>query len=161
VRSAGRSFHPGTRSHHSVLIIAPLKLSKLNYGWNNKGYSGYPLKKMTPKERDIEKLKNKITESENTLKTANQNGPLIVAFFGIVSCLTFVMGLSVGFFILGLILVLSAVVWAYFKTQKAVKLKDAIFVYKMEIYRIENKPWQGDANLAVLSAHPENSCKQL
>ena len=95
---------------------------------------------LTPKERDIEKLKNKISESENTLKTANQNGPLIVAFFGIVSCLIFVMGLSIGFFILGLILVLSAVVWAYFKTQKAVKLKDAIFVYKMEIYRIENKP---------------------
>ena len=95
---------------------------------------------MTPKERDIEKLKNKIHASEITLKTANQHGPLIVAFFGIVSCLIFVMGLRVGFFILGLILVLSAVVWAYFKTQKAVKLKDAIFVYKMEIYRINNKP---------------------
>ena len=95
---------------------------------------------MTPKERDIKELKKKIEESENTIKTANQNGPLIVAFFGIVSCLIFVMGLSIGFFILGLILVLSAVVWAYFKTQKAVKLKDAIFVYKMEIYRIENKP---------------------
>ena len=50
------------------------------------------------------------------------------------------MGLSVGFFILGLILVLSAVIWAYFKTQKAEKLKDAIFVNKMEIYHIENKP---------------------
>jgi len=95
---------------------------------------------MTPKERDIEKLKNKINESENTLKTANRNGPLIVGFFGIVSCLTFVMGFSVGFFILGLILVLSAVVWAYFKTQNAVKLKNAIFAYKMEIYRINNKP---------------------
>jgi len=95
---------------------------------------------MTPKERDIEKLKNKINESENTLKTANRNGPLIVGFFGIVSCLIFVLGLSIGFFILGLILVLSAVVWAYFKTQKAVQLKNAIFVYKMEIFRIENKP---------------------
>jgi len=95
---------------------------------------------MTPKERDIEKLKNKIAASENSLKTANQKGPRIVAFFGIVSCLTFAMGFRVEFFILGLILVLSAVVWAYFKTQKAVKLKDEIFVYKMEIYRIENKP---------------------
>jgi len=95
---------------------------------------------MTPKERDIEKLKNKISESENSLKTANQHGPLIVAFFGIVSCLTFILGLSAGFFILGLILVLSAVIWAYFKTQKAVKLKNAIFGYKMKIYRIENKP---------------------
>lgn len=95
---------------------------------------------MTPKERDLEKLKNKITESENMLKTANQNGPLIVAFSGIVSCLAFVLGLPVGFFILGLMLVLSAVVWAYFKTQKVVQLKNAIFVYKMEIYRIENKP---------------------
>jgi hypothetical protein len=95
---------------------------------------------MTPKERDIENLKNKITESEYTLKTANRNGPLIVAFFGIVSCLTFVMGLSAGFFLLGLILVLSAVVWAYFKTREAVKLKESIFHDKMEIYRIENKP---------------------
>ena len=95
---------------------------------------------MTPKERDIAELKNKIAESEQKLKTANQHGPLIVAFFGIVSCLTFILGLSAGFFILGLILVLSAVIWAYFKTQKAVKLKNAIFGYKMEIYRIENKP---------------------
>jgi hypothetical protein len=95
---------------------------------------------MTPKERDIEKLKEKINESEHTLKTANQNGPLIIAFFGIVSCLSFVLGSGVGFFILGLILVLSAVVWAYSKTQKAVHLKNAIFMHKMEIYRIENKP---------------------
>jgi hypothetical protein len=95
---------------------------------------------MTPQERDIEKLKNKIHEAETTLKTKNQNGPVIVAFFGIISCLAFGMGLSIGFFILGFILVLSAVAWAYFKTQEAVKLKDAIFVYTMEIYRIENRP---------------------
>ncbi len=74
------------------------------------------------------------------LKTATQHGPLIVAGIGIVSCLTFFMGLSIGFFILGLLVILSAVVWAYFKTQQAVKLKNAIFGYKMEIYRIENKP---------------------
>ena len=95
---------------------------------------------MTPKERDIEKLKHKIQESENMLKTANQHGPLIVAGIGIVSCLTLIMGFSIGFFIIGLLVILSAVIWAYFKTQKVVKLKDAIFGYKMEIYRIENKP---------------------
>jgi hypothetical protein len=117
-----------------------LNVSKLNYGCTVKGYSGYEREIMTPKERDIEKLKNKITESENSLKTANQHGPRIVAFFGIVVCLTFVLGSGVEFLILGLILVLSAVVWAYFKTQKTVQLKNAIFVYKMEIYRIENKP---------------------
>jgi len=39
---------------------------------------------MTPNERDIEKLKNKIAESKNTIKTANQNGALVVAFAGIV-----------------------------------------------------------------------------
>jgi hypothetical protein len=42
---------------------------------------------MTPKERDIEKLKNKIGESENKVKTANQNGPLVVAFVGIMALL--------------------------------------------------------------------------
>jgi hypothetical protein len=95
---------------------------------------------MTPKEKDIEGLKNKIEESENTLKTLNQNGPLVVAFAGIGVCLTLVMGLSVGFFGIGFIMVLSAVVWAYFKTREAVKQKEAIFLYKMEIYRIEKKP---------------------
>ena len=94
---------------------------------------------MTPKERDIEKLENKIEESENTLKTANQNGPLAVAFIGIVVCLFPGMGFGVEFFVIGLIVVLLAVVWAYFKTREAVKLKEAIFLYKMEIYRIENK----------------------
>jgi hypothetical protein len=95
---------------------------------------------LTPKERDIEKLKNKIQESENMLKTVNQNGPFVIAGIGIVSCLTFFMGFNSGFFVLGLFLILSAVIWAYFKTQQAVKLKNAIFGYKMEIYRIENKP---------------------
>jgi hypothetical protein len=95
---------------------------------------------MTPKERDIKELKNKIEESENTLKTVNQKGPLVVAFAGIVVCLTLVMGLSVGFFGIGFIMVLSAVVWAYFNTREAVKQKEAIFLYKMEIYRIEKKP---------------------
>ena len=94
---------------------------------------------MTPKERDIKELKNKIKESENTIKTANQNGPLAVAFIGIVLCLFPVMGFGVEFFVIGLIIVLLAVVWAYFKTREAVKLKEAIFLYKMEIYRIENK----------------------
>jgi tellurite resistance protein TehA-like permease len=95
---------------------------------------------LTPKERDIEKLQQKIQESENMLKTANQHGPFIIAGIGIVSSLTFFMGFSIGFFVLGLLLILSAVIWAYFKTQQAVKLKNAIFGYKMEIYRIENKP---------------------
>jgi hypothetical protein len=95
---------------------------------------------MTPKERDIEELKHKIEEAEHTLKTVNQMGPLVVAFAGIAVCLTFFMGLSVGFFGIGFIMVLSAVVWAYFKTREAVKQKEAIFLYKMEIYRIEKKP---------------------
>jgi len=94
---------------------------------------------MTPKERDIEGLKNKIGESENKLKTVNQNGPLVVAFVGIVLFLTPVMGLPAGFSGIGFIMVLCAVVWAYFKSKEAVKLKEAIFLYKMEIYRIERK----------------------
>ena len=48
---------------------------------------------MTPEERDIKELKNKIEESEHTLKTVNQKCPLVVAFAGIVVvCLTLVMG---------------------------------------------------------------------
>ena len=87
---------------------------------------------MTPKERDIEKLKNKINESENTLKTANQNGPLMVAFVGIVLILfTPVMGFGVEFVVIGLITILLAVVWAYFKSTEVVALKEAIFRYKM------------------------------
>ena len=93
---------------------------------------------MTPRERDIEKLRNKIEESENTLTTANQNGPLGVAFVGIVVIFfTPVVGFGVEFFVLGLIMVLLAVVWAYFKSSEVVAQKEAIFRYKMEIYKIE------------------------
>ena len=96
---------------------------------------------MTPKERDIEKLKNKIEESENTLKTANQNGPLVVAFVGIILIFfTPVMGFGVEFFIIGLIVVLLAVIWAYFKSTEVVALKEAIFRYKMLLYKIERNP---------------------
>ena len=95
---------------------------------------------MTPKERDIKELKNKIEEYENTIKTANQNGPHAVAFIGIVLCLFPVMGFGVEFFVIGLIIVLLAVVWAYFKTREVVAQKEAIFRYKMELYKIEKKP---------------------
>ncbi len=93
---------------------------------------------MTPKERDIEKLKNNIEESENRLKTANQNGPLVVAFIGsVVLFFTPVMGFGVEFFVIGLMIVLSAVVWAYFKSRDIVALKEAIFHYKMDLYKLE------------------------
>jgi uncharacterized membrane protein len=95
---------------------------------------------MTPQERDIEKLKNKIEDSENKLRTANQNRPLVLAIFGIIACLTFILGLSAGFFVMGLIMILVAVVWSYLKSRELVALKQAIFRYKMDIYRIENKP---------------------
>ena len=96
---------------------------------------------MTPRERDIEKLRNKIEESENTLTTANQNGPLVVAFVGIILMFfTPVMGFGVEFFVIGLIMVLLAAVWKYFKTREAVKLKETIFLYKMKLYKIEKNP---------------------
>jgi hypothetical protein len=95
---------------------------------------------MTPKERDIERLKNNITKSEKMLKNANQHGPLVVACVGILLCLTLVTGVSLWFFGIGFILVLSAVVWAYFRIKETVKLKESIFHDTMEIYRIENKP---------------------
>jgi len=95
---------------------------------------------MTPKERDIAELKNKIAGSEEKLKNAHQHGPLVLACVGIALCLTLVTGLSLWFFGIGFILVLSAVVWAYFRTKETVKLKEAIFHDTMEIYRIENKP---------------------
>jgi len=71
---------------------------------------------------------------------ANQKGPLVVAVLGILLCLTLFAGVSVGFFAVGLILILSAVVWAYTRTREMVKQKESIFLNKMEIYRIENKP---------------------
>jgi hypothetical protein len=95
---------------------------------------------MTPKERDIRKLIDKIEKSENAIKTANQNGPLTVAFIGIVLCLFPVMGFGVEFFVIGLIIVLLAVLWAYFKTREVVAQKEAIFQYKMALYKIEKKP---------------------
>jgi hypothetical protein len=95
---------------------------------------------MTPKERDIRKLIDKIEKSENAIKTANQNGPITVAFIGIVFCLFPVMGFGVEFFVIGLIIVLLAVLWAYFKTREVVAQKEAIFQYKMELYKIEKKP---------------------
>ena len=95
---------------------------------------------ITPRERDIVELKNKIEESESKLKRANQKGPVVVAVLGILLCLTLFTGVSVGFFAVGLILILSAVVWAYTRTRETVKQKESIFLNKMEIYRIENKP---------------------
>ena len=56
---------------------------------------------MTPKERDIKELKNKIEVSENTIKTANQNGPLVVAFIGIaIIFFTLAMDFGVEFLLL-------------------------------------------------------------
>jgi len=57
------------------------------------------------------------------------------------------MGLSVGFSILGLFMILSAVVWAYFKTQEAVKLKDAIFRIKWRSTVLRTNPDPGNTNL--------------
>ena len=63
-----------------------------------------------------------------------------LSLVGIVLILfTPVMGFGVEFFFIGLILVLLAVLWAYFKTREVVALKEAIFIYKMKLYRIENK----------------------
>ena len=96
---------------------------------------------MTPRERDIEHLKNKIEEAENKIKTANQNGPLVITGIGIIVIFfTPVMGFSVEFFIMGLIIVLFAVVWAYFKSKEVVAQKEAIFRYKMDLYKIERNP---------------------
>ena len=50
-------------------------------------------------------------------------------------------------------MVLSAVVWAYCKTREAVKQKEAIFLYKMEIYRLEKKPERMTPS-RVHSCHP-------
>jgi hypothetical protein len=50
------------------------------------------------------------------------------------------MGFGVEFFLFGLIMVLSAVVWAYFKLKEVIALKEAIFRYKMELYKIVKNP---------------------
>jgi Zn-dependent membrane protease YugP len=99
---------------------------------------------MTPKEQRIEDMKNRITESKRALGFSRQVGPLVVLFFGIVLFLAAVMGFGVGFFGIGIITVLLAIVWAYAKSRDATQLKKEIFHYEWELYNIEKDLEKGN-----------------
>jgi Flp pilus assembly protein TadB len=94
-------------------------------------------KAMTLKEQRIEQMKNRIAESKRALGGSNQVGPLVVIFFGIGLFWASVMGFGVGFFGMGVITVLLAIVWAYSKSRNATQLKKEIYEYEWDLYNIE------------------------
>lgn len=95
---------------------------------------------MTPLERDIEKVKNKIKESEEKVRTINRLGPLGAASCGIVLIFfSLVMGFEVRFFSAGLLIILLAVIWGHLKSREVRALNEAIFHNKMRLYTLKKK----------------------
>lgn len=95
---------------------------------------------MTPKEQRIEQIKNRIAESKRDLEGSSQVGPIVIIIVGIVLFLTPMMGLGLGFFGIGVIIVLLGIVWAYSKSRQASQLKEVIFQYERELYNVEKEP---------------------
>jgi len=95
---------------------------------------------MTPLERDIEQLKIKIEQSDTKIKAINWNGPVAVGVGSIVIIFfTFIMGFDVTIFFIGLIIALSAVIWADRKSKEMKVLREEIFVNKMRLYTLKKK----------------------
>jgi len=95
---------------------------------------------MTPLERDIEQLKIKIEQSDTKIKAINWNGPVVVGVGSIVIIFfTFIMGFDVTIFFIGLIIALSAVIWADRKSKEMKVLREEIFVNKMRLYTLKKK----------------------
>jgi Flp pilus assembly protein TadB len=99
---------------------------------------------MTPKEQRIEHMKNRIAESKRALGGSRQVGPLIVIFAGIVLFLAPVMGFGIGFFGIGVITVLLAIIWAYSKSRDATQLKKEIYEYEWNLYNLEKDLEKGN-----------------
>ena len=95
---------------------------------------------MTPKEQRIEQIRNRIAESKRDLGGSSQVGPIVIIIVGIVLFLTPMMGLGVGLFGIGFIVVLLGIIWSYSKSRQASKLKEAIFQYERELYNVEKEP---------------------
>lgn len=95
---------------------------------------------MTPLERDIEQLKIKIEQSDNQIKAINWNGPIVVGAGGVVIIfLTFIRGFDVTILFMGLIIALSAVIWADRKSREMKVLREEMFVNKMRLYTLRKK----------------------
>jgi hypothetical protein len=94
---------------------------------------------MTPKEKRIEQMKNRIDESKKELEGSSQVGPVVVIFFGIVLFLSSARG-YVLFSGIGFITVLLGIVWAYSKSNRVTKLKKEIYQYEGELYNLEKEP---------------------
>ena len=95
---------------------------------------------MTPLERDIEQLKTKIEQSDNKIKAINWNGPIVVGVGSVVIIfLTFIMGFDVTILFMGLIVALSAVIWADRKSREMKVLREEMFVNKMRLYTLRKK----------------------
>ena len=92
---------------------------------------------MSLKEQRIEQMKNRIAKSKKACGISRQLGPRAVIFLGIVLVLAPVMDFSVGFFGIGVITVLLAIVWAYSKSRDATQLKKEIYQYEWELYNLE------------------------
>jgi len=92
---------------------------------------------MTPKEQRIEFMKNRIAESKRALGGSRHVGPLIVICAGIGLFLAPVMGFGVGFFGIGVITVLLAIIWAYSRSRDAAQLKKEIYHYEWDLYNLE------------------------
>jgi len=92
---------------------------------------------MMPKEQRIEHMKNRIAESKRAHGGSRYVGPLMVIFLGIVLFLAPVMGFGGGFFGMGVMTVLLAIVWAYSKSRDATQLKKEIYRYEWDLYNLE------------------------
>jgi Flp pilus assembly protein TadB len=95
------------------------------------------VKDRTSKEQRIEQIQNRITESKRALGVSRQAGPLMLLSAGIILFLAPVTGFGVGFFGIGVITVLLAIIWAYAKSRDATQLKKEIYHYEWDLYNLE------------------------
>jgi hypothetical protein len=102
---------------------------------------------MTVKEQRIEHVKNRIAESKRALGVSRQAGPLGVIVLGIGLFVLPSLGFGVGFFGIGVIVVLLGILWAYSKSRDSTQLKKEIYQYEWELYTIERDLEKGNKNI--------------
>ena len=95
-----------------------------------------PVKDIASKEPQIEQIQNRIPESKRALggcqgKLAQSCSQVPVSFF-----LAPVIGSGVGFFRIGVITVLLAIIRAYAKSGDATQLKKEIYHYEWDLYNL-------------------------
>ena len=99
---------------------------------------------MTLKEQRIEHVKNRISESKRALGISRQSGPLVVIVLGMGLFFAPAIGFGVGFFGIGVIIVLLGILWAYSKSRDATQIKKEIYQYEWELYNIEKDLEKGN-----------------